>query len=52
MQVFEGAIPFYLARELCSQQDVEELLKDLKGKQLYCFPATRSGQGPQGSDRP
>ena len=36
---FEGAIPFYLERELCSQQDVNNILQDLEGKQLYrCLP--------------
>ena len=41
---FEGAIPFYVDRQLCSQQDVKQLLEDLAGKQLYCFPEAPSRQ--------
>ena len=36
---FEGTIPFYLERQLCSQQDVNNMLQDLEGRQLYrCLP--------------
>ena len=38
---FEGEIPFYVDRELCSQQDVNNMLQDLEGKQLYrCLPGS------------
>ena len=32
---FERAIPFYVDRQLCSQQDVNNMLQDLEGRQLY-----------------
>ena len=42
---FEGKIPFYVAeRQLYSQQDVKQLLEDLRDKQLYRFPEAPSGQ--------
>ena len=41
---FEGKIPFYLERQLCTSTDAEKLLKDLAGKQLYCLPEAPSGQ--------
>ena len=46
---FEGEIPFYVDRELCSQQDVNNILQDLEGKQLYrCLPeAPRSSSKEQ-----
>ena len=46
---FEGEIPFYVDRELCSQQDVNNILQDLEGKQLYrCLPeALRSSSKEQ-----
>ena len=47
--LFEGEIPFYVDRELCSQQDVNNMLQDLEGKQLYrCLPeALRSSSKEQ-----
>ena len=36
---FEEEIPFYVDRELCSQQDTNGILQNLEGKQLYgCLP--------------
>ena len=48
---FEGAIPFYVERQLCSQQDVNNMLQDLEGKQLYrCLhgsPRSSSKEQPE-----
>ena len=48
---FEGKIPFYLERQLCSQQDVNNMLQDLEGKQLYrCLhgsPRSSSKEQPE-----
>ena len=49
---FEEEIPFYVDRELCSQQDTNGILQDLEGKQLYgCLPESPRSSSKEQPER-